>query len=128
MRRIDFKVPIYDWKITVITIYDSYCYNDVSEILKEFNIPKNLAEEVLKAVKDGSFNGGKTFSRKGRREEVVILFPWETELDFIRTINHEKRHVVDDIVEWHDLNSPEASAYLDGYISCEIYKRLEELK
>lgn len=126
MRRVDFKVPIYDWTITIVTIYDRGCRDDVAKVLDEFNLP--MRKEVLKAVEDGSFNGGKTFSRKTSREEVVILFPWKSEEDFIRTLNHEKRHVIDDISEWHDLTCPESVAYLDGYVSCEIFKRLGELK
>lgn len=128
MRRIDFQVPIYDWKVSVVTILNKYCYNDLRSLLDEFDVEDSMKTAILKEVKAGSFNGGKTLTRKGTREVVVILFPWKTELDFIRTLNHEKRHVIDDIVEWHDLDSFEAAAYLDGYISCEIYKRLGELK
>lgn len=127
MRRIDFQVPIYDWKVSVVTILNKYCYNDLCSLLDEFDVEDSMKTAILKEVKAGSFNGGKTLTRKGTREVVVILFPWKTELDFIRTLNHEKRHVIDDIVEWHDLDF-EAAAYLDGYISCEIYKRLGELK
>ena len=127
MRRIDFQVPIYDWKVSVVTILNKYCYNDLCSLLDEFDVEDSMKTAILKEVKAGSFNGGKTLTRKGTREVVVILFPWKTELDFIRTLNHEERHVIDDIVEWHDLDF-EAAAYLDGYISCEIYKRLGELK
>ena len=127
MRRIDFQVPIYDLKVSVVTILNKYCYNDLCSLLDEFDVEDSMKTAILKEVKADSFNGGKTLTRKGTREVVVILFPWKTELDFIRTLNHEKRHVIDDIVEWHDLDF-EAAAYLDGYISCEIYKRLGELK
>lgn len=127
MRRIDFQVPIYDWKISIVTILNKYCYNDLCSLLDKFDVEDSMKTAILKEVKADSFNGGKTLTRKGTREVVVILFPWKTELDFIRTLNHEKRHVIDDIVEWHDLDF-EAAAYLDGYISCEIYKRLGELK
>ena len=36
MRRIDFKVPIYDWDITIITIYNEFCKEQVSELIDEF--------------------------------------------------------------------------------------------
>ena len=128
MRRIDFQVPIYDWKVSVVTILNEHCYNDLRSLLDEFDVEDSMKTAILKEVKAGSFNGGKTLTRKGTREVVVILFPWKTELDFIRTLNHEKRHVIDDIVEWHNLTCHESTAYLDGFVSEEIFKRLDELK
>ena len=128
MRRIDFQVPIYDWKVSVVTILNEHCYNDLRSLLDEFDVEDSMKTAILKEVKAGSFNGGKTLTRRGMREVVVILFPWKTELDFIRTLNHEKRHVIDDIVEWHNLTCHESTAYLDGFVSEEIFKRLDELK
>lgn len=126
MRRVDFHIPIYDWDITIVTLYDSGCKQDLGKLIDEFNLP--LKEELFELLDSKSYDGGRTFSRKKSREEVVILFPWRSEEAFQNVLNHEKRHVIDDIVEWHDLKSPEAAAYLDGYVSKEIYKRLEELR
>lgn len=125
MRRIDFKVPIYDWDITIITIYNEFCKEQVSELIDEFELPDR--DELLQLVGEG-FNGGRTYAKTSSREIVVILFPWTSEIQFEKSLNHEKRHIIDDIVEWHNLEGKEAPAYLDGYISGEIYKQLDKLK
>ena len=39
MRRIDFRVPIYDWDITIVTIYNEFCKEQVSELIDEFELP-----------------------------------------------------------------------------------------
>ena len=126
MRRIDIKIPIYDWKITIVTLYNKDCKYALKKVIDEFSLP--CEEELMEALDRGSYDGGKTFSRKTKREGVVILFPWSSELSFIRILNHEKRHVIDDIAEWHNLTCPESTAYLDGFVSEEIFKRLDELK
>ena len=116
MRRIDFHVPIYDWMITIVTIYNQGCKEDVKSLLKEFHLP--LQDEVMKNIENEDYNGGKIFTRKSRREAVVIIFPWKSEEAFVRTINHEKRHIVDSIVKWHNIEDAEAAAYPKFNIFC----------
>lgn len=125
MRRIDFNVPIYDWNIVICTTYDISCKEALSSLADEFCLPDK--EELLSLLNQGH-NGGRTYSKTSSRTIVIILFSWTDEEWFVKTINHEKRHIVDDIVEWHNLEGKEAPAYLDGYISAEIYKRLNQLK
>lgn len=126
MRRIDFEVPIYKWKITIVTIYNKECKSDVAKLLKEFNLPEK--EAILECVEKESFNGGKTFTKRDSRTLVTIIFPWKTEADFANVINHEKRHIIDDILEWHNIQDAEAAAYLDGFVSEEIFNKLNQLK
>lgn len=125
MKRINFKIPIYDWNVTVCTLYDKSCEDDLKKLSKEFNFPDE--DDIVELLQNGR-NGGRTYTKTGTRDIVILLFPWTNEEWFIRTINHEKRHVVDDIIEWHNIQDKEASAYLDGYISAEIYKQLNQLK
>ena len=79
MRRIDFRVPIYDWDITIVTIYNEFCKEQVSELIDEFELPDR--EELLQLVGEG-FNGGRTYAKTSSREIVVILFPWTSEIQF----------------------------------------------
>ena len=126
MRRVDFQVPIYDWTVTIITIYNQGCKDAVQALLRDFKLPQQ--EKILNDVSWGNYNGGVTFTKKVLKKAVIIIFPWTEERYFVRTINHEKRHLVDEIIKWHGVEDGEAAAYLDGFISEEIYKRLNELR
>ena len=128
MRRIDFKVPIYDWDITVATIYDCNDYNSVKSLLEEIDAEPTGKEWVLNNVEKEAINGGDTWYDTGIRKIVCIIFKWTEPIEFWTVLNHEKRHMVDRIMEHHGINDTESAAYLDGYLTTQIYSRINELK
>ena len=126
MRLVKFKIPIYMWDVTVFIVESKDDLQELSKFATKYDLPDK--EELINLAKNDAKEGGKTYTKRSSRNFVIILFPHNTKEGFVRTINHEKRHVIDDILEWHDIKDKEAAAYLDGYVSEELYKHLKILK
>lgn len=126
MRLFKFKIPIYMWNVTVLIVESNNDLEELSKFTAKYNLPDK--EELINLAKNDAKDGGRTYTKRNSRNFVIIIFPHNTKEGFVRTINHEKRHVIDDILEWHNIKDKEAAAYLDGYVSEELYKHLKILK
>lgn len=130
MRVLDVQVPIYDWKLTFVTIFDK---ND-AETLKNYvhgnikGFPEDELKRILKSVEHESYNGGVTITSLDKHRAVIVIYKWSNEDEFQKVLNHEKRHCVDNIVDSCRIEDSEAAAYLDGYISQAVYKNISQLK
>lgn len=127
MRRIDLHIPIYEWDLTIITIYDANDADAYRNFLREIDASESSIETSVEYVIRHCVNGGDMWRDPGKRTASIVLYPWTDEEHFIESLNHEKRHLIDRIMEWAGVNDTEAAAYLDGYISQEIFKHIEEL-
>ena len=107
-----FYIDIYRTDIDV-------CIGD--EELFKYNFP-----EV--EIKKGEDYGAITTEHKGR---IGVLFKDKKQVSF-SNINHEIVHLVDFVYEnigaIHQIDNPEPTAYLSGYIAGEISKGLKDLK
>lgn len=126
MKQVNFKVPIYNWNFTLISIDSAADAGKVMAIARKLSFPDQ--DTLIEQIKKKSYDGGKTYTNRNVRHVVVIIFSQTSKQKFFNTLNHEKRHVVDDILEWHDVHDKEAAAYLDGFISEELYKHLKQSK
>lgn len=127
MRQIQFRVPIYEWNVTVITLYGRKDIKTISEFMKV----KDFSPEEIKSTTDelirDSVGGGRAYTSYDKKEAIIIIFPYENDASFYSTLNHEKRHLIDDILEFHGINDKEAAAYLDGFVSKIIFNNLGKL-
>lgn len=130
MKQFSISVPIYDWCLTFITTYDSTDASSIRGYIEECmpKLPKEAKEHIVDSVSRGDFNGGETLTSMSSKKALVIIFRWSDESYFYNVLNHEKRHVVDNILEDAHINDKEAAAYLDGYISAELSKQIQILK
>lgn len=124
MKKAEFKIPIYDFDVTIIEIESKEDKSEVNTILSNL-IPnkanKESIDEVLGYIEDGSMNGGDTFRNMLYRKFVVVLYPCKDTETRREVINHEKRHIEDRVLEYCGISDIEASAYLAGYISKFMY-------
>lgn len=127
MRVIKFKIPIYDWKITIALIESVEDASSLATILKPFRVDKNSLEKELAFVRNNSFDGGDTWRDFDRREGLIIVFRCTSKAVLYEVINHEKRHLVDRILQWARIDDLEAAAYLDGYISKQLFTKMQDL-
>lgn len=126
MKQANFKIPIYNWDFTVICLGSPADAPKLSAIATKYAFPDK--ETLIEHVQKKSYDGGKTYTKKSTRQIIVIIFPQSSKQKLFNTLNHEKRHVIDDILEWHDVHDKEAAAYLDGFLSEELYKHLKQSK
>ena len=127
MRQIQFRVPIYEWNVTVITLYGRKDIKTISEFMKV----KDFSPEEIKSTTDelisDNVGGGRAYTSYDKKEAIIIIFPYENDASFYSTLNHEKRHLIDDILEFHGINDKEAAAHLDGFVSTIIFNNLGKL-
>ena len=115
------KIPMYDFDLTFIEIESPKDEHDASKYLNEIKMPKEDANNIKRQIREGATNGGDTWRNFPLKKILMIAFKCESERKRRNIINHEKRHVVDRIMEWASIHDIETSAFLDGYISEFIY-------
>lgn len=125
MRRFDFEVPIYGWEITIVTIFDKNDEQPVKDLFDEFDIDDDNA---IDNIINERYDGGETYVNTGQRQGVILIYKFDNINVFHNILNHEKRHLLDRIGLVHlILEEREAIAYLDGYVSEQIYSNLDKL-
>lgn len=126
MKRFDFHLPIYGWTITIATVKDKNDEQPVNDLFSEFGIDDDNA---IDNVVNERFDGGDTYVNAGQRIGLILLYISKSNAMFHNVLNHEKRHLVDRIGAIHlILNEREAIAYLDGFVSENIYSNLDKIQ
>ena len=113
------KIPIFKYTLTLIEVEEYEDYKIIGKELKRFKLPEQDYNEVITNTRY-SYDGAITFSNCSIMQIVVIIYKCSNEKNRLENINHEKRHVVDDIIESLEIKDKETPAYLDGYISSKI--------
>lgn len=125
MKRMDIQIPIYNWNVTIVTIYDKDDEYPIKKLLNEFEI---IDDDAIDNVINERYNGGETYVNAGSRKAVLLIYKYDSINTFHNIINHEKRHLIDRIGDIHLIrDEKEAIAYLDGYVSEQIYSNLDKL-
>ena len=126
MKQVTIKIPIYTWNLTILIIESKEDIPKFKKAAGSFDIPDK--QIVIEELSKGGHDGGKTYTKRSSRTLVMLIFPCLSKEAFINAINHEKRHVIDDILEWHNIRDKEAAGYLDGWLSVELFKQLKTVK
>lgn len=121
MKKSTFKVPIYNFDITVIQVESSADKEAVVKEFKKMRIPEDTYQNSLETIESGYMNGGDTFRNMLIKRFLIIIYPCSSETVRREIIGHEKRHIEDRILEYLEIDDIEASAYLAGYLSQYMY-------
>lgn len=70
MKRLDIQIPIYDWDITIVTIYNKDDEYPVKELFDEFEI---IDDDAIDNVINERYNGGDTYVNAGSRQAVLLI-------------------------------------------------------
>ena len=114
------NIPIFRYSLTFIEVEDYDDYKIIGKELKRFDLPSETLNEVINNTQH-SYDGGITLTNGGKMQIVVIIYKHSSERQRTELINHEKRHVIDDIMTSLGIKDKETPAYLDGYISSKIF-------
>lgn len=128
MRYIEFDIPIYDWSLCVVTLYDETDRDEYVRLCERYNIDSEQSNEDIDKIVKGVKDFACCYTAGDYHTGLICIGPWSEEYLFHGNIGHEVRHYVDDIQSRIGLENGEATAYLTGYIHLEIYKRVKELK
>lgn len=112
-----FNVPIYCYDCVFLEIESRDDAEALTKELRRLRITDEIMEEVSTSCVEGDVDGGWTIANLGRKIICVVLLPMRSADQRLSVLNHEKRHVVDDILNHCGVDDKEAAAYLDGYVS-----------
>lgn len=115
------KVDVYRWKVDVIELSNKDTFDDVQKVIQKYKLGKEITDTIKKEMKENCRDGGYTFTKYGKWQSVIFLYKMSSKKIRRNILNHEKRHVEDDIVQYLGINDKEAVAYLAGYLSENIY-------
>ena len=79
-------------------------------------------EEIVESIENEDRDGGYTLTSLGRKIFCVVILPQSSEEQRLAVIDHEKRHIEDDLLEHCSVTCKEASAYLAGYLTRCFYR------
>ena len=116
MRTKKIHIPIYEYDVFMYQIEDIEDADAITRVLKKFHIHE-LIEEVTTNVTDEVNGGAVTCFNAGAKIAVCIFYPDSDATYYEATLDHEKRHVVDDIMEHCRVDDKEAAAYLSGWLT-----------
>lgn len=104
-------IHIRGWRVDVF-IEDGYHPDVVMECLEDMGAENDILENAHGLIVENKPNQAFTYSN-GRR--TCIYIGWTTSpQEFINSMIHEIRHLVDHIAEYYGLDNNEAVGYLSG--------------
>jgi hypothetical protein len=116
MRSKKFNVPIYNYDIFMYQIETVEDVDAITRVIKKFHIDE-IIDEVTTNIIDEVDGGALTCFNAGTSTAVVIFYPCSDPETWESVLDHEKRHIVDDILERCGVNDKEAAAYLSGWMT-----------
>lgn len=127
MRHIEFEIPIYDWSLCVVTLFDENDKEEYVKLCNKYNIDEEQSSEDIEKIIKGVRDFAVCYTTKQSHDTLICIGPWSCTYMFHGSLAHEVRHLIDDIQEQLALETGECTAYLTGYLTEEIYKRIDEL-
>lgn len=121
MIRRKINIPIYDFKLEFMELEGIGDADIVTKNLKKANMDPDFIGEIVGELRDESQNGGWTLCHFGRKYIFVIILPATNEKTRRKVLNHELRHVADDILGHCDIKDKEAAAYLAGFLAENVF-------
>ena len=116
MRTKKIHIPIYEFDVIIYQLEDVNDVNPISKALKRLNITE-MIQEVTDNLTAEVIEGGFTCFNGPAKLAVVVLYPTEYGDIYKSTLDHEKRHVVDHVLDWVGVHDYEAAAYLSGWLT-----------
>jgi len=116
-----FKIPIYDYNVTLVEAESKEDVSKIEIILKRETINKEDVNEIIQELTEGKFNGAYTYRNMRYRTFTVFLFPMKSKLKRLNILGHEKRHIEDRIAEHNSINDIETMGYLAGFLTEKLF-------
>lgn len=114
------NVPLYGFRVDFIECKDEKDSDAIEVFFKKMKLDDPIAEEIVGALRQGDVDGGWTLACLGIKRIIVVLLPMRSEERRCEVVNHEKRHVEDDILRHCGIEDAEAAAYLAGFLGKHI--------
>lgn len=117
-----------DWRVDVFIYEGDSDYSDFGDVnicLDEMDAPDHIIERCNAIVLEGKPNRAFTYSN-GKR--TCIYIGWTTSgAEFINSLVHELRHLIDHIADYYGIGNGEAVGYMSGDAAFMLAEEICEL-
>lgn len=125
MIRQDTYIPKYDWRVTLFYNAKPHNVHEIMRCLWRNGIAPENYWEAQATLNSGSPNEGLTYNNPRTRSSVVVIGHTSDVWEWIDTVEHEGRHLVQGICNADNINpNSEEAAYMEGRIFKQIVKEL----
>lgn len=104
-------IHIRGWQVDVF-IEDGHHPDEVLECLEDMGAPEDIIERAYGMISDDTPNQAFTYSN-GRRT-CIWIGKTDSPEEFINSMIHEIRHLVDHIADYYGISNGEAVGYMSG--------------
>lgn len=118
MKAREIHIKKYDWQATIFYAVSCYHTDIIMEALTSVEAPEKIMNRVYENLTKCSMDTGFTYSAKSQRATIMVIGLHSSPAQFLNSLEHELRHLIDDIADYHDLDmGGEEVAYLTGDIN-----------
>lgn len=117
MRTKKIHIPIYEYDVLLVQVDDVEDADSIQRALRRYSLGPDIMAEIIENITDEVDGGAITCFNAGAKLAVCVFYPCSDPVFYEATLDHEKRHVVDDILEHCNVNDKEAAAYLSGWLT-----------
>lgn len=114
MIRQQLYIERYDWRVYVYYAVDAYYIDEIMWMLYRIECPREFMLQAWENMSANRLNQGLTYSNYRRRETVMVIGLASSPAEYENSIQHELRHLVDNMVEALNLRPGEPPGYLTG--------------
>lgn len=108
----------YCWTLRIFYAVNHYHTEEILDELTAVECPSNILQRVRANLLRSDMDSGFTYSNKHRRQTVMVIGIFSSRPQFLNSLEHELRHLVDDIADVAGLEpAGEDVAYLTGGIN-----------
>ncbi len=116
-----------DWKVHFHCAVSCYHIPQIMDELIRIDCPEDIMNRAEALMATCRLNIGFTYSNPMLRESVVVIALTSSAAEFQNSLQHELRHLIDDISLEDEIWNKEKVGYLTGEINLEIFPYVKEL-
>lgn len=114
MIRQQLYIDKYDWVVYIYYAVDAYYVDEIMMQLHRIKCPYDYMVQAWENMSADKLNQGLTYSNFRSRETVMVIGKASSPAEYENSIQHELRHLVDNMVEALRLKPGEPPGYLTG--------------
>lgn len=107
----------YAWIVYIYYAVDAYYIDEIIAQLYRIGCPYEFMVQAYENMSTNKLNQGLTYSNYRKRETVMVIGLASSAAQYENSIQHELRHLVDNIVEALSLKPGEPPGYLTGEVA-----------
>lgn len=123
----DVYIRQYDWMLHLfLDVNPEYLYEVVTK-MDDVAISSHIIRRVALLIKHSEYDYGLTATNSSLRETVMVVGESSSREEFLNTLQHEVRHLVDDIAECDSINPyGEEVGYITGTINTLLAQNIDQ--